>query len=150
VADVLALGRLSIRVVVRVVVGARQGGGGVRGDEAVASVLHVASVDGVGVAAQRGRAFGKGQAIGPQGHLADRPRGHRLHHLGHLQRGTGALVRQCGLCMAGSCALPAAHMQQTHALHSTKTGLDSCSIRTRVRNVARTNKLDKQKYECKL
>ncbi|TNN76362.1 hypothetical protein EYF80_013441 [Liparis tanakae] len=116
VAHVLALGRLPVRVVVGVVVGARQGGGGLRGDEAVASVLHVAAVDGVGVAAQRGRAFGEGQAVGPQGHLAHRPRGHRLHHLGHLQRGTGAPVRQCGLCMAGGCSLPAAHMQQ-HALH---------------------------------
>lgn len=54
VADVLALGRLAVGVVVGVVVGARQGGGGLRSDEAVTPVLHVAPVDGVGVAAERG------------------------------------------------------------------------------------------------
>lgn len=86
VASVMTLGRLAVRIVVGVVVGSSQGGGGLRHDEALAAVLHVTAVDGVGVAAQWGRTFREGQTIGAQGHLAHRPRGHRLHHLGHLQR----------------------------------------------------------------
>lgn len=60
VADVLALRCLTVRIVVGVVVRACQGGGCLRRDEAIASVLHVASVDGVGVAAEWGCAFRKG------------------------------------------------------------------------------------------
>lgn len=57
VTDVLALRCLHVRVVVGVVVGAGQGRGCLGCDEAFASVLHVSSVDGIGVAAQRGCAF---------------------------------------------------------------------------------------------
>lgn len=57
VANVLAVGGLSVRIVVGVVVGAGEGGGRLGRDEAVTSVLHVAPVDGVCVAAQWGRAF---------------------------------------------------------------------------------------------